>query len=178
MSYESYQSPGVQPVLVPTYSYAHWGQRVGAYIIDQLVSLAAMIPFVIGLVLFFVGSEITSYTDYNGDEVIDDWSLRGLGWVGIAVMVFGVLFMIAVTLWNIVVRQGRTGASIGKSALGLVLVKESTGKPIGAGMSFLRQLLHFLDSAVCYLGFLWPLWDAKRQTLADKCVSSVVITTR
>jgi hypothetical protein len=26
-----------------------------------------------------------------------------------------------------------------------------------------------------YLGYLWPLWDAKRQTFADKICSTVVL---
>ena len=32
-----------------------------------------------------------------------------------------------------------------------------------------------LDSLVCYLGFLFPLWDAKRQTFADKIIHTVVV---
>jgi hypothetical protein len=32
-----------------------------------------------------------------------------------------------------------------------------------------------VDSVACFVGFLFPLWDAKRQTLADMIVKSVVI---
>ena len=32
-----------------------------------------------------------------------------------------------------------------------------------------------LDSLACYIGWLFPIWDAKRQTLADKIISTVVI---
>ena len=42
-------------------------------------------------------------------------------------------------------------------------------------MSFLRQLAHVVDSLVCYLGWLWPLWDGRNQTLGDKIVGTVVI---
>ena len=42
-------------------------------------------------------------------------------------------------------------------------------------MSFVRQLAHVFDSLVCYLGWLWPLWDPKNQTLADKVMSTVVV---
>jgi hypothetical protein len=31
-------------------------------------------------------------------------------------------------------------------------------------MCFVRQLAHYVDSLLCYLGWLWPIWDAKRQT--------------
>ena len=40
---------------------------------------------------------------------------------------------------------------------------------------FVRQLAHIVDSLVCYLGWLWPLWDSKNQTFADKIMSTVVI---
>lgn len=173
----SYQSPGVppQPVLVPTYSYAHWGQRVGATLLDGIFSVLAEIPAAIGVLLIAVGSDTTTHVDANGRTVVDDWSLDGVAYVGIALTVVGLIFAIGFGLWNIVFRQGRTGASLGKSALGLRLVRETTGQSVGAGTAFLRQLLHILDGAVCYLGYLWPLWDEKRQTFADKIVGSVVI---
>ncbi|WUN50496.1 RDD family protein [Streptomyces sp. NBC_00306] len=31
------------------------------------------------------------------------------------------------------------------------------------------------DSIACYLGWLWPLWDAKKQTFADKVCNTVVV---
>ena len=33
----------------------------------------------------------------------------------------------------------------------------------------------FIDGAICYLGFLWPLWDDKKQTWGDKVASSSCI---
>jgi len=51
--------------------------------------------------------------------------------------------------------------------------ERGTGRPIG-GMAFVRDLTHILDSLACYLGWLWPLWDAKRQTFADKLIKTVV----
>ena len=46
---------------------------------------------------------------------------------------------------------------------------------MGAGLCFVRQLAHFVDSLVCYLGWLWPLWDRRNQTFADKIMNTVVI---
>ncbi len=42
-------------------------------------------------------------------------------------------------------------------------------------MAFGRDICHILDSLACYIGWLFPLWDAKRQTFADKIISTVVI---
>ncbi|WP_327004071.1 RDD family protein [Dactylosporangium sp. NBC_01737] len=69
---------------------------------------------------------------------------------------------------------GGQGQSWGKKLLGLRLIKEETGQPIGAGMAFVRDIVHFVDAIICFVGFLFPLWDAKRQTLSDKILGTVV----
>ena len=43
------------------------------------------------------------------------------------------------------------------------------------GKPFIRQLAHAIDGAICYIGFLFPLWDAKRQTIADKLMKTVCV---
>ncbi len=85
--------------------------------------------------------------------------LAGLGW----------------TIYNRWYQGGTTGQSLGKKMLNLRLVSEDTGQPIGMLMAFVRDICHFIDGIICYIGFLFPLWDAKRQTLADKIVKTVVI---
>ena len=39
-------------------------------------------------------------------------------------------------------------------------------------MAFVRDITHIVDGFF-YLGYLWPLWDPKRQTFADKICSTV-----
>jgi uncharacterized RDD family membrane protein YckC len=70
---------------------------------------------------------------------------------------------------------GKTGQSLGKRLLGTRLVRFSDGQPIGGGLAIGRYFLHILDGLPCLLGYLWPIWDSKRQTFADKIVGSVVI---
>ncbi len=52
----------------------------------------------------------------------------------------------------------------------------ATSQPIGMGKAFVRDIAHIVDSVICYVGWLFPLWDEKRQTLADKMQSTVVVT--
>ncbi len=135
-------------------NYAHWGKRVGAFVIDQLLLYAAYIlPAIVGVIIGG-GSESAA-----------------AGFFGLVGLVAG----IAVFVWNTCLRQGRTGYSIGKGVLGIKLIREETGEPVGAGMSFARQIVHIVDALPCYLGFLWPLWDSKRQTFTDKILGTVVI---
>jgi uncharacterized RDD family membrane protein YckC len=85
------------------------------------------------------------------------------------------LVSLAWWIYNRCFQAGRTGQSLGKRTLHLRLISENTGEPIGAGMAFARDICHILDSLACYIGWLFPLWDAKRQTFADKIISTVVI---
>ncbi len=85
------------------------------------------------------------------------------------------LLMLAWTAYNRWYLAGTTGQSWGKKLLNLKLVKEATGEPIGAGMAFARDICHIVDSIICFVGYLFPLWDAKRQTIADKIVGTVVV---
>jgi uncharacterized RDD family membrane protein YckC len=71
--------------------------------------------------------------------------------------------------------EGSTGQTPGKMAVGTRTLRQADGGLLGFGRALGRRLLHILDLVPCYLGLLWPAWDAKRQTFADKIVSSVVI---
>jgi uncharacterized RDD family membrane protein YckC len=93
-------------------------------------------------------------------------------------LVLYVLILIASLGWTIYNRwyqAGTTGQSLGKKVLKLRLVSEETGQPIGMLMAFVRDICHIIDSVICFIGYLFPLWDAKRQTIADKIVKTVVI---
>jgi len=70
---------------------------------------------------------------------------------------------------------GGQGQSWGKRVIGIRLISEETGQPIGALNAFLRDICHIVDGIICGVGYLFPLWDAKRQTLADKIMRTVVI---
>jgi uncharacterized RDD family membrane protein YckC len=87
----------------------------------------------------------------------------------------GYLAAIGIAIWNIVFKQGQTGQTIGKGVLNIKLISEETSQPIGPLMAFVRQIVHIVDAIPCYVGYLWPLWDDKRQTFADKIIKTVVI---
>ena len=153
-------------------TYASWGRRVLGYLVDGLFALAASIPLIVGYVMLI--SELDLRTDpVTGESVRGPNSEVSAATIGI--LVIGAVICLGFQLWNTIIRQGRTGYSLGKAALGIRLVKESTGRPMGAGLCFVRQLAHYVDSLICDLGWLWPLWDAKRQTIGDKIMGTVVI---
>ncbi|MGZ4604166.1 MAG: RDD family protein [Kineosporiaceae bacterium] len=119
-----------------------------------------------------------------------DWPLRAysglIDWFGpglVAGVIYqgsnglGSLLYLAALAWAIynAYLGGQTGQSFGKKIAGTRLVVEATGQPPGGGLGIGRYFLHILDALPCYLGFLWPLWDAKRQTFADKILKTNVV---
>lgn len=148
---------------------------------DDASVLAAFIdwaPYVvlvgIGWVIMLVtqtSSCVTSISEYDvGQFCVSQPSMIGqlVQWL---LSVGGLAYLV----WNYGYRQGTIGSSIGKSVLKFKVVSETTGQPIGFGMSVVRQLAHFIDAIICFVGFLFPLWDAKRQTLADKIMTTVCV---
>jgi uncharacterized RDD family membrane protein YckC len=71
--------------------------------------------------------------------------------------------------------DGTTGQTPGKAIMGTRVVN-TQGELIGSGSGIGRKFLHILDSLVCGLGYLLPLVDTKRQTIADKVMTTFVVT--
>ena len=155
-------------------AYASWGQRVGASLIDGLI--VGLVPIILYIIagVALVGSVHTTY-DSNGYPV--STTSGGGGAVAVIVYLLAVVIGLGGTLF-LCYREGTTGQTPGKKMLNIRTVRETDGQYIGMGMAFVRRLAHFVDGAICYIGFLWPLWDDKGQTLADKIVSTVVVKTQ
>ncbi len=143
-------SGGAAPVGPPL---ASWGQRVGAYLVDTLIGIGIVLA---GLLLSVIGGAVSDA-------------------LGVFFLVVGYIAQIVFLFWNLV-RQGKTGQTIGKGVLNIRLVRLDGINPPGVGLSIGRAFLHIVDALPCYLGFLWPLWDDKRQTFTDKILNTVVVT--
>jgi uncharacterized RDD family membrane protein YckC len=126
--------------------YAGWWQRFGALLLDSLI---AGVP---AYILEAIGA--ASQTS----------ALTALG------------YLVELVVWlYLIYLMGTRGQSIGQKVVGIRLAREIDGQNTGFGLAFGRQLLHILDALPCYLGFLWPAWDDKKQTFADKIVNTVVV---
>jgi uncharacterized RDD family membrane protein YckC len=114
---------------------------------------------------------LTDITQYDVDQICS----IGYSTVGLTVMWGALLVGFVYLIWNYGYRQGTTGSSIGKSVLKFEVVSENTGQPLGFGLSVLRQITHVVDAVPFFAGYLFPLWTAKRQTLADKIMATVCL---
>jgi uncharacterized RDD family membrane protein YckC len=144
--YGGYPQPGYPHAGQVQQFYAGWGSRVAATLLDGVIII---IP-----ALIFIGIGIAAKT--------------------VAIGLIGYLIMLGLGLW-ILHQKGTRAQSPGMKMVNIQLLRESDGQPIGFGMAFVRQLCHMLDGFACYIGYLWPLWDAKKQTFADKIIGTVVV---
>jgi len=126
---------------------ASFGRRLGAHAIDLLW----MLP--LSLVLGFVGDTVQGGTMSLGGEI----------------MASLVVALIVVLFW--VERQ----ATPGKLALGLRIIDAETGGPPRVGKLILRYVGYILSAIPLCLGYLWMLWDARRQTWHDKLGATLVV---
>jgi uncharacterized RDD family membrane protein YckC len=130
-------------------NYSPWIKRVGASVVTALAT-----------------SGITSVINNIGRNAGGILAV-----IGLLASIFGIITSI-----RSLIQRGHLGYTVGDRVLGQRLVRESTGAPMGSGWSvFWRAVAHLLDALPCFIGFLWPLWDSKRQTFADKVCGTVVV---
>ncbi len=124
---------------------ADWGARALGYLIDAALVLIVWVP------LYVIGLIVsTAFIDLGA----------------LAALLIAIYFAVQV---------GQSGQSPGMRTIGLKCISQTTGQTIGPGLAIVRTLAHFVDSLICYVGWLFPLWDKNRQTLADKIMSTIVV---
>lgn len=141
----AYGAAGYGPSAAYPGPLASWGKRLGGLLIDGLIGFA--VALVIGV-------------------------LAAVAHAG-ALSLLGDLINLGLLIW-FGVQIGATGQSPGMRLIGLKCVHKDTGQVIGSGLGVVRWLATFLNTLICYVGWFFPLWDANKQTLADKVMSTVV----
>ncbi|HEY5833483.1 RDD family protein [Streptomyces sp.] len=167
-----YPQGGLPPGMPPL---ASWGARVGATLLDWLIFM--LVPT--GLTIAGYAQMAKKLVDRQ-DECdrlgidIADCPTPDYPGSAFTLIAIGLLLSFVIGLF-LCYREGATGQTPGKRIAGIRLLREHDGSTLGFGRAFGRRLLHALDSLPCGLGYLWPLWDGKKQTFADKLVRTVVI---
>ncbi len=132
---------------------AAFGTRAVALIIDAAIVIGIFVAvLILGVLVAFISNS--------------------LGWI---VWILGYIGALVFSLWNAVVRQGKTGQTIGKEKQNIKLISEEHGGPVGIGPAFIRGLLGGLINSVCYIDFLWPLFDEQKKRLSDKILNTNVV---
>ena len=153
---------------------AGFGIRLGGYLLDGLLYGLLTLVFVIPAIIMGVGAfDGCTFTENNDDLVCPAGKPSG-GLLAGAIVLGLVGYLIVAFIY--VRSLGATGQTWGRRIVGIKVVGETTGTPIGFGRALGRQLFAvFISGQVFYLGYLWMLWDDKKQTWHDKVVGSIVI---
>ena len=151
---------------------AGFGARLGGSLLDGLLYGLLMAVFIIpGAVL--IGASFQDCVTIDDEILCPDGSPNaGMIGGGIALIVLGFLVVAFLYLRAL----GKTGQTWGRKIVGIKVIGEATGEPIGFGRALGRQLFaSFFSAQILYLGYLWMLWDDKKQTWHDKVVNSIVV---
>ena len=131
-------------------------QRAAAWILDAMLSVIVIAPFVV----------VMAALGYLGPEgKIDPAPFTALVFLP---------WLIAMGL-AIYFDGSRGGATPGQMLLGIRVADQENRGPIGYRRATVRQIIYLLGGWCFYLGWLWGLWDRRRQTWHDKAAHSLVI---
>ena len=146
------------------YKYAGFWLRFLAYMVDFII-------------LFFFGLFIESLFGIN-NALMNAKSLSELKAVEAsanytmsiwASIVFGLVYYIVFWVDN-------DGATPGKKLLGIKIIK-SNGEKIRFSNAIIRYIGTFISAFTILIGYLWIIWDKKKQALHDKIAGTLVIRT-
>ena len=190
-------APGVpgRPTIVvagQTRILSGWWARVGAFVIDYLITIAFALPFIIAAILIVAGIDFSSVKLVNG-EVKGLTTNEGASIVlALAVAIAGNLLVGFTYQPLTMARKGeQNGRTWGMQALGIRVVRDN-GAAMSYGPALVRQ---FLVMGVLYgvisgignaftviggtiaiaLAYLWPLWDSQNRALQDFICSTHVV---
>jgi uncharacterized RDD family membrane protein YckC len=151
--YPPEQGPAAAPAAgAPAGDLADWGQRAIGILIDfAIIFVLWIVAFIITLVFSAISSTLGALVG------LVVYIALSLAWLYMGFLV------------------GAKGRSPGMAITGLQCVSAETGQLIGGGMGVVRTIAHIVDSIICYIGWLFPLWDDQRQTIADKLVKTHVL---
>jgi uncharacterized RDD family membrane protein YckC len=100
------------------------------------------------------------------DDVQQDQSARLARMIPLLVLLFAYL---------VAFDGGSRGATPGKRIVGIRVADEATGGPIGYSRATVRRLIYLIGGWLLFIGWLWGLGNARRQTWHDKAAKSVVV---
>ena len=101
--------------------------------------------------------------------VVDRWLLGGKSFRSAGVV------LVIWFLWNLTYRVGKHGQSWGRKITGIQVINNEGG-PIGFWRALGRNLFELsISLPFLYLGFLWVIWDKRKQAWHDKLFRTYVV---
>ena len=144
--------------------YAGFFSRGAAYALDRAITFGIAFVFMLVLDYFLRLFQVDQWLE----SLSDDAALNALLLILFSALGINLLVSIAynVGFWML------SGQTPGKRVLGLRVMRRD-GTRLRAGNALLRYVGYWI-SAIFFLGFLWILFDNKRQGFHDKIAGTIV----
>lgn len=126
---------------------ASWSARAGAIGLDAVAPVMA--AYVVAAAVFLYGAPW--------------WAYALTASVGVVVAALGRWLLPSLTGW-----------SWGRAVFAIQVQRVEDGAVAGLGRLIARDLAHLLDTLALLVGWLWPLWDARKRTFADMLLHTEV----
>jgi len=150
---------------------ATFGVRLGGWLLDYLLYGLLMAVFAIPGIVIIVNTASDECVTFADETVCSDDAAGGF-FGGGALIAVGFLLVAFIYLRQL----AKTGRTWGRKIVGIKVINEKTGEAPGWGKALGRQLFAgFISAQIFYIGYLWMLWDDKKQTLHDKVAGTHVI---
>ena len=154
---QSPYNPSYQEAATPKLEYVSVGRRFFALLIDGILLL--VVNGLIGLIFHAGMTNVNGVIGYNSSGP-------------------GAALQIIIPIVYYIVMEATMGATIGKLALGMRVVKLD-GSPISWGEALVRNLLRIIDDVPFFIPYLLGailIWNSPtRQRLGDRVAKTVVI---
>jgi len=144
--------------------YAGFGVRLLAWLVDLLVLL--FLSFIIALISGFFIAFLLIYVSIvsANSSIVTFLSDFISGFIG-----FSVNLLYFTLFWS-----SKFQGTPGKILLGLKIV-DANGNKISYSTALIRYISTFISSLLLGIGYLWIIFDGKKQALHDKLASTYVI---
>ncbi|MBI2583332.1 MAG: RDD family protein [Candidatus Aenigmarchaeota archaeon] len=141
------------------------GHRIAAIVIDWII---------LGIVsLFILG--VTFFSAFAAGTLATGSTATG-GMFSFLSFIFAIFVVVIINFLYGFVLEGWRGQTIGKMALGIIVVRED-GKPCGYLSAFARNILRFIDALpfLYILGLIVIAVTNRRQRIGDLLAKTVVV---
>lgn len=150
MQFSAQQSSGYAPTALSGAPVA-WGRRAQGWLLDWLLP-----SFVLNTIANLIVPPFGPDGTLNGGSTISST----------------VSFLIVALYNGLMTKNGQTP---GRRWAKTRLVDERTGQPVQGTPAIIRAVCHVLDNLIIGIGWLLPLFVAKRQTIADMIGHTLVV---
>lgn len=138
------------------YNLAGLGLRIGAFLLD--------------IIILFVVTTLTLWVGFSLGSIV--FNIREENFVNVIVPLYLILFFLSTTYF--VFLQGFSGKTIGKLLFGIRVIR-TDGESIGFWDALIRWVGYFISLIFIFIGFIWAIFDPKRQALHDKFAETYVV---